>query len=248
MTNHLNSLDHLAEFQKILKDYNISSTGKKILSKTKLVLLVGPSSSGRNTIINALLETGEYHQIISDTTRKPRSNNGIMETNGVEYWFRPEEEVLADLKDGKFLEAAVIHDQQVSGISLRELDKAQKQGKVAVNEIEIVGMQNVIEAKPDVFALFVMPPSFEVWMQRMDGRGNLPLPEKKRRLKSAIKEFEAGLTHDYYIFIVNDAFEHSVERIHQRVIQGLHDPEHQEHGRSVAEKLLIETQSYLKTL
>ena len=241
----INKLVHLKEFQAVLKDYRISDVGKRILAQTKLVLMAGPTSAGRNTIINALMGTDEYHSIVSDTTRAPRENDGVMEQDGVEYWFRSEEEMLADLKEGKFLEAALIHNQQVSGISLRELELANRQNKVAVNEIEIVGMQNIIEAKPDAFALFVVPPSFKVWMQRLEGRGKLPDIEKRRRLESALKEFETALTSDYYIFIVNDTFQHSVERIHKRVIEGVHDPVHQAHGRDVIEKLLVDTQAYL---
>lgn len=242
-----NTLERLEEFQEVLADYRISDAGTEILRQTKLVLLVGPTSAGRNTIINALVRTGEYHVIVSDTTRKPRRNNGVLEQNGREYWFRTEEAMLEDLRAGRFLEAALIHNQQVSGMSLRELERARQEGKVAVNEIEIVGMQNIIAVKPDTFALFVVPPTFEIWMQRMDERGKMPLAEKIRRMESAAKEFEAALMHDFYVYIVNDEFEHSVERIHQRVFEGVHDTVHQAHGRDVIEKLLIETRTFLST-
>lgn len=243
-----NTLEHLADFQKILKDYHISQAGKKLLAKMKLVLLVGPSSAGRNTIINALVETNAYRYLVSDTTRKPRVNNGILEQNGVEYWFRNEAEILDDLKNGEFLEAAIIHNQQVSGISLRELNQSLREEKIAVTEIETVGMRKIHELKPDSFAFFVAPPTFEVWMKRMDGRGKMPEVEKRRRMESAAQEFEAALTHDYYTFIINDEFEHSVERIHGYVIEGLHDLEYQEHGRTVIEKLLVDTQAYLAAI
>lgn len=242
-----NRLERLQEFQEVLNDYNISSTGKTILADTTFVLLVGPSSSGRNTIINALIETGQYHQILSDTTRRPRTNNGVPEQNGVEYWFRSEDDILADLKAGKFLEAAIIHNQQVSGISLRELIKAQEKGLVAVNEIETVGAHNIISAKPDAFVLFIVPPSFTVWMERMDGRGGLSASEKRRRLKSAVVEFKDALVNDYYLYIVNEDFHHSVERIHRHVVESERDPLHQEHGKAVIEKLLVETQAYLRS-
>jgi guanylate kinase len=240
-----NSLERLEEFQKVLKGYHISAAGEQLLKKVKLVVMVGPSGAGRNTIINALVKTGGYHFMVSDTTRKPRINNGVPERDGREYWFRTEDEVLADLKAGKFLEAAIIHNQQVSGISLRELEKAKAMDEVAVNEIEIVGARNIIASKPDTYVLFVVPPSFSIWMQRLEGRGKLSRAEKKRRLESAVKEFEAALTNDYYTFIVNDTFEHSVERIHELVLEGRH-AEHQDHGRDVAEKLLIETEAYLR--
>lgn len=242
----VNSLEHLEAFQKILKDYRISDEGKRILEQIKLVLLVGPSSAGRNTIIDALIATEAYYYLISDTTRKPRVNDGVLERNGVEYWFRSEEAILKDLQNGDFLEAALIHNQQVSGISLREVRQAQQADKIAVTEIETMGMQKMHQLKPDAFAFFVVPPTFDVWMQRMSGRGSMSGTEKKRRLESAVREFESALTSEYYTYIVNDEFDHSVERIHQHVMGGVRDVEYQEHGRAVIEKLLVETQAFLR--
>src|SRR5699024_8737685 len=134
-----------------------SDEAKALLARTRLVLLVGPSSSGRNTVINELLKTGKYHAIVSDTTRLPRVNNGIPEENGREYWFRAEADVLHDLQNGSFLEAAIIHKQQVSGISMRELAAAADEGKVAINEIEVVGADNIHAAKPDALFVFMLP-------------------------------------------------------------------------------------------
>lgn len=241
----INELAKLDEFQKILRGYQISDAGKKILRDTKLVLMVGPSSAGRNTIINALTKTGEYHYIVSDTTRAPRENNGVMEKNGLEYWFRTEDDMLSDLRSGMFLEAAIIHNQQVSGISLRELERARDMQKIAVNEVEIIGMQNIIQAKPDMFALFVAPPSFDVWMDRMESRGKMSQQEKRRRLESAKVELTNALEKDYYTYIINDDFHHSVDKIHNLVLGGEHDPLQQKHGSDVIEKLIIETQNYL---
>ncbi|MCA9332019.1 hypothetical protein KC968_03715 [Candidatus Saccharibacteria bacterium] len=244
----VNDLEYLSEFQAVLQNYHISEVGKKLLAKTKLVLLAGPSSSGRNTIINALKEGGGYHAIVSDTTRAPRVNNGVPEKDGVEYWFRTEQEILSGLRSGNFLEAAIIHDQQVSGISLRELEKAQQEGKIAVNEIETVGMHNIIRVKPDVFAFFVVPPSFSVWMERMDSRGKMPELEKRRRLSSAVKEFDAALANDYYRYIVNDSFDHSVKYIDDCIAGDCFDEKRQLAGQSVIQNLLTETNMYLNTV
>lgn len=240
-------LAHPDAFKQVLADYHISQQGKRILAVTKLALFVGPSGSGRNTIINALVKTDKYYYIVSDTTRERRVNNGVPEKDGVEYWFRSEEEMLKDLKAGRFLEAAVIHGQQVSGISLRELSKASEANKIAINEVEVVGATKVLAAKPDTFVFFVAPPSFEVWMQRLEGRGKMSPSEKRRRMESAVDEFTSALQEEHYIYIVNDTFEHAVEKVHQVVLAGEHDPITQTHGRDVIEKLLIETRAHLKT-
>ncbi len=183
--------------------------------------------------------------MVSDTTRHPRENNGVLEQNGHEYWFRTEEEVLVDVKAGNFLEAAVIHGQQVSGISVRELVRARDEARIAITDIEINGVHNVIHAKPDVKALFVMPPSFEQWMRRLDGRGALSLAEKRRRMLSAVEEFKAALTHPYYRFVVNDTLAHAVEQINA-IAHGKLDRLVETEGRDLAQKLCNETQAWLK--
>ena len=158
-----NKLKHLEEFQKALENYSISDASKQILLSTKLALMVGPTSCGRNTVIRELVKHGGYQFLVSDTTRAMRMNDGVMEQNGVEYWFRSEEDVLADLKAGTFLEAAIIHAQQVSGISMRELQSARDHGAIGTTDIEIVGVDNIMAINPSAHAIFVLPPSFDEW-------------------------------------------------------------------------------------
>lgn len=239
-----NRLKYLDEFQKVLARYEISDRSRATLLNTKLVAMVAPSSVGRNTIIRELLKTGDYHFVVSDTTRQIRTNDGVPEQNGVEYWFHSETEILDGLKSGEFLEAAIIHNQQVSGISIRELQRAQKEGRAAISDIEIVGMQNIINAKPDAFALFILPPDFDTWMQRMNDRGIMSLEEKRRRLGSALQEFTAAIDNRYYTYIINDNFHNSVAKIHGVVIEGLPSPD-QENGRELAKQLRSATEKWL---
>lgn len=243
----INELEHLADFQQVLSDYHISEADKKILQEVRLVILVGPSSSGRNTMISALMDTGKYHSIVSDTTRKPRVNDGKLEQNGVEYWFRTEKEMLDDLRNGNFLEAAVIHNQQVSGINMREIKHSVSQGKIAIAEIEIIGMENIHRIKPDTFVFFVVPPTFDVWMTRMNERGQMTVAEKRRRLESAVRELKTALEVDYCKYIVNDEFYQSVERVDHYVNEDFVDLDYQDQSRKVIEKLLSDTQTHLRS-
>ncbi len=209
-----NGLKFLAEFEEVLKQYQVSDESKQILAQTNLVLMVAPSAAGRNTIIQKLHASGEYYFVVSDTTRQPRVNNGLLEQTGREYWFRSEEEILSDLRAGKFLEAAIIHGQQVSGISIRELKRARDEAKIAITDVEIVGVHNIVRAKPDVKAIFVLPPSFSEWLNRMDGRGQMPAQEKYRRMESALEEFTAALEYPYYRYVINDTLNHATQQIH----------------------------------
>lgn len=242
MENHLASLE---EFQNILASYKISAKIQEILGNTKLVLMLAPSSSGRNTIITELLKSGKYHFIVSDTTRYKRSNNGLMEQNGVEYWFKSEAEFLIDLKKGEYLEAEIIHNQQVSGISFRELQRARAENKIAITDIDLMGMENVVAVYPQTIPLLVLPPDFKEWQVRLNNRGEMQPQEVRRRLKTAINILEAGLEHDYFIYVVNDDFHQSVKLINDIVENGANKLG-QKYGQKVNQQLLTDTKQFLK--
>jgi guanylate kinase len=228
-------LRHYNEFKEVLDKYQVSGRARRAIADLKLVLLLAATSSGRNTIISHEVQTGRYYYIVSDTTRPPRENDGVMEQTGREYWFRTEEEMMKDLRAGEFLEAEIIHDQQVSGISIRELEKAQKEGKIAITDIDIEGMHNVIRAKPDTVAIMLLPPSFEEWQRRLAGRGQMRPDEQKRRLQTARKIFQDGIDNDYYHFVISEDIEQSAGLI-DAITEGGPNP-HQGRGRSVLEHL-----------
>ena len=241
----MNKLDHIDEFRRALKGYHLSKVALQTLSQTKLILLVAPTSSGRNTIIRELLKTGDYHFIVSDTTRQPRMNDGVMEQNGQEYWFRSELEMLQDIKDGKYLEAAVIHNQQVAGVSIRELEAATEEQKIAITDIEVDGADNAHKYKPDTIAIFVLPPSFEEWQRRLKHRGYMEPKEFVRRMTSAADEFEIALNQDFYRFVVNGSVERAAITINQIAKLDEVDISLQKQGRQLAEQLLLETRIFL---
>lgn len=243
----MNELTRIDEFRRVLTDYHPSDAAREALKPVRLIMLVGPTSSGKNTIVGELLRTGKYHYVVSDTTRKPRENQGVMEQNGREYWFRTEDELLADLQAGQFLEAAIIHDQQVSGTSVRELVSADAEDKPALHEIDYVGADIVHATKPDAHFVFIVPPSFDEWMVRMRGRGELPPDETRRRLESSVKEIRTALERDFYWFLVNDTYVHAAKHIDDMVASGDFDHEVEKSARDTAREILADTEAYLKT-
>ncbi len=244
----MNQLKHIEKFRNVLADYRLSKLALQSLSQTKLVLLVATTSSGRNTIIRELLRTGNYHYVVSDTTRAPRVNDGVLEQTGREYWFRSEEEVLQDLNAGYYLEAAIIHDQQVSGISIRELEVASDEGKVAITDIEVLGAENAKKCKLDAVCIFVLPPSFEEWQTRLKHRGEMTLEEFKRRMESACAEYETALSRDYYQFVINDKIEEAARQINEIAEMDTWNSDNQAAGKQLAEQLLISTRALVASL
>lgn len=239
-------LERRAEFEEILRDYKPSPQTIAILAKTPLVTLTAPTATGRNTIINELIKTGRYHFLISDTTRPPRPNNGVWERNGVEYFFRNEDEIFEDIKARAFVEAEVIHSQQVSGTSAREVERASQEGKIAITDMEIEGGVHIAELKPDAITICLVPPSFDTWMARIKGREKIEDLNLFRRLRGATKVFKLALANDHFIFIVNDKLCDAVKAVDAIATTGQHNFKDEQKARAVAEKLYAQTVAYLR--
>lgn len=247
VTKQKKLLRHLEEFERLLKNYSPSSRSQEILNSLPLVLLAGPTASGRNTLINLLVQTGRYHYIVSDTTRPKRSNNGVMEQDGVEYWFKTEEEFLKGLKQGSYIEAAVIHKQQVSGQNISQLEIANNADKIAITEVQNDGAANIHRFRPDTLIIFLLPPSFDVWMKRIRGRGDSNSAELRRRLESAQDEISDALKKDYYQFVINHEIHEATQAVDELANHRALNPEKQQLGRDHAEQLLIDIQLLLAT-
>jgi len=241
-------LENKKAFEELLKTYAPSDKTVELLAKIPLVILCGPTAAGRNTLISLLEETGKYSMLISDTTRAPRTNNGIMEVSGKEYWFKKEEEFLNMLKAGEYIEAAIVHGQQVSGTSVKEVERLIKSNKIALNEIEVEGVKSYLKIKPDATALFILPPSFEVWLERLKKRGGMSEEEMTRRLQTAYKEITIAFEADYYLFVINDEIHELAKRVDRLIREGeeLTDEE-QERAKAHAQQLAIDVKLFLSS-
>jgi guanylate kinase len=239
-------LHHRREFQAVLKNYQPSPEAYEILRRIPLVIMLGVTGSGRNTIINHLVGSDTYHFVVSDTTRPPKLRDGAMEQDGVQYHFRTEKEVLADLQNGLYLEAELIHNQQVSGMSIRELEQTATSGKIPVNEIDIGGTLSVRAAKPDTIFFFIIPPSFKEWLYRLRGREVMSEQELRNRLETAVKVIDEALSRNDFVFIVNESSHRSAEEIdayvHEQTVMG-----DQEFARTTTVEIRAELVEFLKS-
>ena len=243
----INELKLLEEFRAELKKFEIGQKARDLLAQSQLVLLWSPSSAGRNTIIRELAKTDNYHFIVSDTTRQPRMNDGVMEQDGVEYNFRSEEDVLQDIRDGYFVEWEIIHEQQVSGVSVRELEKANQSGKVPITEVDLLGLETFKSLKDDLIGISILPPNFESWIERMTKRGELDQEEIRRRLTTAEKILERAIELKYIYFVINDDLQTAVNDVRAIVEHDEYDDEHRQKGEKVAWELLSKLKHELNT-
>jgi guanylate kinase len=235
-----NNLHHKETFAQLLSSYNPNDECLSVLRKTNLALLIAPVATGRNTIIKELLKLGKYHYLVSDTTRLMRTNDGVPEQNGVEYWFKNEELVLDDVRRGNYLGPAIIHDQQVSGVNVSEIKIALTNSKVAITDMDIQGADEIKMLKPDTINIFLLPPTFDEWMRRLRERGAMDNAEKLRRLKSAVNEIEAVIPKSDVAIFINDDLAEIVDKVNDFILNRNYkedDNVAREHAKSILSQL-----------
>jgi guanylate kinase len=235
----MNDLDQL------IARYSISDESIAIVRNTPIVLLVGITAAGKDTIQNRLLMKDDYHPIVTHTTRPPRANNGIMERDGEHYHFVSQADVHQMLERQEFIEVNRFGDNYY-GTSVGEFISAQRNQKIALGDIDVNGIASFRAiSKDNIIPIFIVPPDYTTWRQRLDGRYHSKEElerELPKRLLSARHELEHALAVPYYHFVINDDLDRAVrvadEIAHSANTFNAHDAE----ARERAEQLLAAIQ------
>jgi len=131
-----------------------------------LIVLSGPSGSGKDTVLDELKDTTDDVQIsISLTTRDKRP----WEFDGVHYYFVTREYFEEKLQSCEILEFTQ-YNGNYYGTPKTTVDEWLAEGKTVILKIEVEGAANVREIYPDCISVFLMPPSLEVLRQRLRNR------------------------------------------------------------------------------
>ena len=162
------------------------------------VVLVATSGTGKTTLAHRLVEgPGQYVFSVSATTRPPRPS----EQDGVDYHFLTREVFEDRVGEGWFAEWASVHG-RMYGTPRSEVDEAARRGDHVVLDIDVQGARQIRESLPDAKLIFVLPPSVDIMMARLAGRGTEDAGTIARRLESALDELTAVPEFDYVV--VND--------------------------------------------
>ncbi len=175
--------------------------------KGMLVVLSGPSGSGKDTVLAELfkLKIGLV-QSVSMTTRAPRDN----EKNGVDYLFVDEEYFLSAITNGRMLEYAK-YGVNYYGTPKAPVDNWLDEGKTVVLKIDVQGAGNIRKLYPDSVSIFLTPPSLSVLEKRLRDRGSEDEEDVRRRLDIACNELARIGEYDYVV--VNDELQSAVDEI-----------------------------------
>lgn len=177
------------------------------MKKGLLIVVSGPSGTGKGTVCAELLEaTPELDYSISATTRAMREG----EKDGVNYYFLTREQFEREIEDGGFLEYAEVYGNYY-GTPLKKIEERLNEGHDILLEIDTQGALNVMKKCPEGVFIFLLPPSLAELERRIRGRGSETEESLARRLGAARNEIEIGRSYKYVV--VNSTVKMAVRQI-----------------------------------
>lgn len=173
------------------------------MAKGLLVVISGPSGAGKGTIYREVINRTDMKRSISVTTRAPRKN----EVEGVDYYFRTEEQYQQMIAEGAFLETTSVYN-NLYGTPKAPVFENLEKGFDVLFEVDVNGSKSIKTKYPDAVTIFLMPPSFEILAQRLRDRRSETESSLKIRLGAAKSELARYNEFDY--FVINDTVEQAV--------------------------------------
>ncbi len=171
------------------------------------IILSAPSGGGKTTIAHQLLAVREdVGYSVSCTTRPPRDG----ELDGRDYHFLSLKDFKRGQAAGEFAESAEVHG-HLYGTLRAEVERVLSSGKHVIMDIDVQGARQFAAAFPGSVLIFILPPSAEALIARLEARGTEDPKSLIRRFRSAKDELKAIDLYQYVV--VNDEVDSAVAAI-----------------------------------
>jgi len=165
-----------------------------------LFIIAAPSGCGKTSLVEALIKkTKNLCVSVSHTTRPPRPD----ETNGINYYFISINEFEEMIKNNAFVEHAMVFDNHY-GSSTKLIRKKLNEGIDVILEIDWQGARQVKENMPNSVSIFILPPSKEELLGRLQQRAQDDEITIKKRMSDAQNQMRHFNEFDY--LVINDDF------------------------------------------
>jgi guanylate kinase len=177
-----------------------------------LFVISAPSGSGKTTLVSKLIASfSDLRFSVSYTTRAPRG----AERDGVDYHFVTRDEFQEKIRKGELLEWAEVHG-NLYGTSKPETEGIRAGGQDILLDIDVQGAAQVRKAAPEAVTMFVMPPSFQILVERLRGRKQDSPEVIEARLAGARREIDRY--REFHYVLVNDDIEETAELLRSIVL------------------------------
>lgn len=166
-----------------------------------LFTISAPSGAGKTSLVDAVVKQSPTVQVsISHTTRPMRPG----EQDGVNYHFIDAPRFTAMLGKSAFLEHAEVFGNYY-GTSRDWVESTLEKDIDVILEIDWQGAAQVRRLMPDCVSVFILPPSPQALLERLNQRGQDAPDIIEQRFQQARDEMSHYVTSDY--LIINDRFD-----------------------------------------
>lgn len=179
-------------------------------AEPRIVIVSGPSGTGKTTVVRRLIETAPVPIIkaVTATTRSPRPG----EINERDYRFLSSDEFDKLRGEGRFLETAEVFGTGTwYGTPRSEVERAERLGAWSLLEIDVRGALEIKRQFAHAVMIFLKAASAEEYEARLRGRGT----ESDEAIRSRLERMREELRFaDHYEFqVINDDVERAVAEI-----------------------------------
>lgn len=166
-----------------------------------LYVVAAPSGAGKSSLVKALMELDAGVQpSVSHTTRAPRGQ----EFHGREYFFIDDKQFDDMIASQAFLEWAHVHGNRY-GTSKATIEERIAQGMDVILEIDFQGAIQIKRLFANAVLIFILPPSWEELLARLQRRGEDAPDVIEVRLANAAQEMAQA--HEFDFVIINQLFD-----------------------------------------
>jgi guanylate kinase len=172
-----------------------------------VLIISGPSGAGKTTITRGVERTVQGAVFSVSWTTRPRA---AADVEGVDYHFVDDAAFEAMRAGGGFLESAGVYGKKY-GTPKEWVFEHLKRGRLVILEIDVQGAIAVKKQVPGAFALFILPPSEEVLLERLRSRKREDESVIQKRFSQAQAEIAAARACGVYDhFIVNQDLDEAI--------------------------------------
>ena len=165
-----------------------------------LFIIAAPSGCGKTSLVEALIKkTKNLCVSVSHTTRPPRPD----EVNGINYYFVSINEFEEMIKNNAFVEHATVFGNHY-GSSTKLIREKLGKGVDVILEIDWQGARQVKENMPNAISIFILPPSNEALLGRLQQRAQDNDETINKRMSDAQNQMQHFKEFDY--LVINDDF------------------------------------------
>lgn len=180
-----------------------------LATKPLLLVLSGPSGSGKDAVLARMKELGYPLQYIVTVTTRPQRSN---ERDNVDYHFVSRESFQKMIEHGELLEWANVYGNRY-GVPKQSVKEALEKGQDTIVKVDVQGATTIRKILPQAVFIFLVPPSMPELATRLKQRNTESAASLALRLKTAEEEVKKLPLFDFVVINEQDGIDQVVSDI-----------------------------------